>query len=138
MLLPKVLIADAISQRGLNELSRDDELDVAIKIGEKAADFNEKEFRKRVDDVVAQLQAFYKHYANNPALVRYQGRPVIFFWQAGRYDNGTWDAIRAQVDPDHNAVWIADGDQFGILSGDAWDGISPYAIAWSCRSHSPP
>ena len=30
---PKVLIADSISQRGANELSRDAELDVAIKIG---------------------------------------------------------------------------------------------------------
>ena len=63
--------------------------------------------------------------------MRYQGRPVIFFWRAGTYDNGTWNAIRSQVDPERNAVWIADGDNFGILSGDAWDGISPYSIAWS-------
>jgi Glycosyl hydrolase family 99 len=56
---------------------------------------------------------------------------VIFFWRASTYDNSTWSAIRNQVDPAHNAVWIADGDQFGILNGDAWDGISPYAIAWS-------
>ena len=33
MLPPKVLIADAISQRGIDELSRDNELDVAIKTG---------------------------------------------------------------------------------------------------------
>jgi hypothetical protein len=85
------------------------------------------------DDVVAQLQAFYAKYADSPAVVRYQGRPVIFFWQSATYDNATWDAIRGQVDPDHKAVWIADGDQFGILSGDAWDGISPYAIAWSAN-----
>jgi hypothetical protein len=82
-------------------------------------------------DVVAQLQAFYANYADNPALVRYQGRPVVFFWQSTTYDNATWSSIRSQVDPDHKMVWIADGDQFGILSGDAWDGISPYAIAWS-------
>ena len=30
---PKVLIADSISQRGIDELSRDEELDVAIKTG---------------------------------------------------------------------------------------------------------
>lgn len=84
-----------------------------------------------VDDVVAQLQAFYAKRIDHPAVVRYAGRPVIFFWRAGTYSNATWDAIRAQVDPDRKAVWIADGDQFGILSGDAWDGISPYAIAWS-------
>jgi D-3-phosphoglycerate dehydrogenase len=33
VLSPKVLIADAISQRGIDELSRNDELDVAIKTG---------------------------------------------------------------------------------------------------------
>jgi hypothetical protein len=84
-----------------------------------------------VDDVEAQLAAFYTHHANRPGMVRYQGRPVIFFWQASTYDNATWSAIRQQVDPDHHAVWIADGDSFNILAGDAWDGISPYAIAWS-------
>jgi hypothetical protein len=83
------------------------------------------------DDVVAQLKAFYDNRINHPAIVRYDGRPVIFFWRAGMYDNATWNAIRAQVDPNHNAVWIADGDQFNILRGEAWDGISPYAIAWS-------
>ncbi len=84
-----------------------------------------------VDDVTAQLKAFYAKRLSHPAIVTYQGRPVIFFWRAGMYDNDTWNAIRAAVDPGHRAVWIADGDQFGILAGDAWDGISPYAIAWS-------
>jgi hypothetical protein len=84
-----------------------------------------------VDDVIAQLHAFYDQDANRPGMVRYQGRPVIFFWRANTFDNGTWNQIRAQVDPDHKAVWMADGDSFSILGGDAWDGISPYAIAWS-------
>jgi hypothetical protein len=84
-----------------------------------------------VDDVIAQLRAFYENRANHPAMVRYQGRPVIFFWRAATFDTGTWDFIREQVDPEHRAVWMADGDNFGILGGSAWDGISPYAIAWS-------
>lgn len=84
-----------------------------------------------VDDVIAQLRAFYENRANHPAMVRYQGRPVIFFWRAATFDNGTWDFIRSQVDPEHRAVWMADGDNFGILGGSSWDGISPYAIAWS-------
>src|SRR5918999_4959088 len=84
-----------------------------------------------VDDVIAQLRAFYDTRAGHPAMVKYQGKPVIFFWRASTFDNGTWSYIRSQVDPDHNSVWMADGDNFGVLSGDAWDGISPYAIAWS-------
>lgn len=82
-------------------------------------------------DVVAQLRELYRTRLSHPAVITYQGRPVIFFWRAGIFDNGTWSAIRAEVDPERRAVWIADGDQFGILAGDAWDGISPYAIAWS-------
>jgi hypothetical protein len=84
-----------------------------------------------VGDVIAQLKAFYALRINHPALVRYQGRPVIFFWRAATFDNAVWDDIRRQVDPGHTAVWIADGDNFGILTGQAWDGVSPYAIAWS-------
>jgi hypothetical protein len=84
-----------------------------------------------VQDTIDQLRAFYDHRLHHPSIVRYQGRPVIFFWRASTYDNGTWNGIRDQVDPDHNAVWIADGDNFNILGGAAWDGISPYAIAWS-------
>jgi hypothetical protein len=86
-----------------------------------------------VDDVIAQLRAFYGKRLQHPAMVRYEGRPVIFFWRASMYDNATWSYIRSQVDPDHTAVWIADGDDFSILSGDAWEGISPYAIAWSAN-----
>jgi hypothetical protein len=86
-----------------------------------------------VDDVIAQLRAFYDQRAKHPAILRYQGRPVIFFWRASTYDNATWHAIREQVDPGRTAVWIADGDNFSILGGDAWDGISPYAIAWSAN-----
>jgi len=86
-----------------------------------------------VEDVVAQLKAFYARRITHPGMVRYEGRPVIFFWRAGMYDNDAWSFIRSQVDPTHTAVWIADGDNFSILSGDAWDGISPYAIAWSAN-----
>jgi glycosyl hydrolase family 99 len=106
-------------------------LDTAQKTGFRATIHFETPHFWGVDDVIAQLRAFYDKRINHPAIVRYQGRPVIFFWQASKFDNGTWSYIRSQVDPDHNGVWIADGDQFGILSGDAWDGISPYAIAWS-------
>jgi hypothetical protein len=108
-------------------------LEVAQKSGFRATIHFETPHFWSVDDVVAQLKVFYATRIANPALVRYQGRPVIFFWAASTYDNATWSSIRNQVDPNHNAVWIADGDQFSILNGDAWDGISPYAIAWSAN-----
>lgn len=106
-------------------------LDLAQKSGfEATIDFETNHFWG-ADDVIAQLQAFYNNRISSPSIVRYQGKPVIFFWYIRQYDNATWSYIRSQVDPNHNAVWIADGDQFGVLNSDAWDGISPYAIAWS-------
>jgi len=84
-----------------------------------------------VDDVVQQLKAFYQARLGNPHMATLRGKPVIFFWRASTFDNGTWDGIRGEVDPEHRALWIADGDKLGILAGSAWDGLSPYAIAWS-------
>jgi hypothetical protein len=106
-------------------------LDISQTTGFKATIHFETPKFWGVDDTIAQLRAFYDHRINHPAMLRYGDRPVIFFWRASTFDNGTWNVIRGQVDPEHKAIWIADGDNFGILSGDAWDGISPYAIAWS-------
>jgi hypothetical protein len=108
-------------------------LDIAQKSNFRATIHFETPTFWGVDDVIAQLKAFYATRANHPAMVRHQGKPVIFFWRASTFDNATWNFIRAQVDPERDVVWIADGDQFSILSGDAWDGISPYAIAWSAN-----
>ncbi|MBI2755862.1 MAG: hypothetical protein HYX52_04035 [Chloroflexi bacterium] len=81
-------------------------------------------------DIAGQLGQFYQ-YVNSPAMVRYQGRPVLFFWRASVRDNSFWNAMRQQFDPERKVVWLADGDNFAFPAGDAWDGISPYAIAWS-------
>jgi hypothetical protein len=86
-------------------------------------------------DFDSQLAGFYQ-YANDPAMVRYQGHAALFFWQSGALDPGLVSLERSSIDPDHNVLWIADGDQFGILRGDAWDGISPYSIAWSANPGS--
>ena len=106
-------------------------LDLGARSGFRATVEFETDHFWGVDDVVAQLRALYAGRLNHPATLRYRGRPVIFFWRSATFDNGTWSAIRDQVDPGHAAVWIADGDNFAILGGAAWDGISPYAIAWS-------
>ena len=82
-------------------------------------------------DIAEQLGNFYQEHLDNPALVRYQGKPVIFFWRTSALDAGTWAGVRAQVDPGHRAVWIAEGDKFDQLNGDTFDGIHPYSIAWS-------
>ncbi|CAA9287421.1 MAG: GH99 [uncultured Chloroflexi bacterium] len=77
---------------------------------------------------VGELSQFMQH-ADHPAMVRYQGKPVVFFWRAT--DSPQWLALRNQIDPNRRTVWLADGDNFNILRNDAFDGISPYQIAWS-------
>lgn len=68
-------------------------------------------------------------YFADPAWFRINGKPVVVFYGIRAYDLGTWGAIRAAVDPDHQAIWIGEGDIFSYLN--VFDGIHPYSIAWS-------
>jgi hypothetical protein len=78
------------------------------------------------------LSAYYQ-LLQDPNLLRYQGKPVLFFWQTAGTNPERWSALRNRVNPDHRALWIADGDKFGVLQQPAFDGISPYAVAWSAN-----
>jgi hypothetical protein len=71
-----------------------------------------------------------------PAYLRIDGRPVIFFWRLRAIpldgaENAleAWRAVRAEVDPNHQAIWIAEGDRFEFL--EVFDGIYPYSVAWA-------
>lgn len=81
-------------------------------------------------DTDAVLDRFYND-INDPNILRYQGKPVVFFWRTGSDSPDVWAARRQRLDPDHNVLWVADGDDFSLLRQPAFDGISPYAIAWS-------
>jgi hypothetical protein len=82
-------------------------------------------------NLAGELQGFYDKRLNDPGLVSYQGRPVLFFWATWLHSAAEWNDLRATVDPQRRAMWLADGDKFNLIGEDAWDGISPYAIAWS-------
>ncbi|MHB9092424.1 MAG: glycoside hydrolase family 71/99 protein, partial [Chloroflexota bacterium] len=75
-------------------------------------------------------------FTSHPNWVRYGGKPVIFFWRPtalatnpGESPIAAWQALRQEVDPGHNTIWIGEGDDFSYLQ--AFDGIHPYSIAWS-------
>ncbi len=74
--------------------------------------------------------------SQHPNWIRYQGKPVIFFWRpaavaraAGESALAVWQSLRQEVDPGRTTVWIGEGDDFSYLS--VFDGIHPYSIAWS-------
>ena len=86
--------------------------------------------------VVAGLRYLAGTQAGQPGYLRYEGRPVIFFWrleavpqEGQRSAVEAWRSIRDEVDPDREALWIGEGDRFEFLR--VFDGIYPYSIAWS-------
>ncbi|MGF1503609.1 MAG: glycoside hydrolase family 99-like domain-containing protein, partial [Anaerolineae bacterium] len=68
-------------------------------------------------------------HAQLPADFHYNGKPVFFFWYQQRYSLDDWAAIRQQVDPNRESIWIAEGiatDAVGVF-----DGLHLYTIAWA-------
>lgn len=92
-------------------------------------------FQSRRDYVQALRYAHFMH-MSHPGYLRIEGKPVIFFWRPRALSLGgadstveAWRAVRDEVDPYRQALWIAEGDRFEYL--DIFDGIYPYSIAWA-------
>jgi len=85
-------------------------------------------FIHNVDDLKKALRHVITVHAAHPAFFRYDGRPVIFFWQNRQLARDTWQAIRAEVDPQRQTIWIAEGDDPRWL--DVFDGLHLYTITW--------
>jgi uncharacterized protein YraI len=61
--------------------------------------------------------------------LRYQGKPVIFFWRQQRFSVDQWAAIRNQVDPNRDTFWIAEGTDLAHQA--VFDGHHLYSDAWA-------
>ncbi|HRJ44147.1 MAG TPA: endo-1,3-alpha-glucanase family glycosylhydrolase [Caldilineaceae bacterium] len=68
-------------------------------------------------------------HANHPAFLRVDGRPVIFFWRPTLWSVDSWRAIREQVDPGRNALWIAEGVDMSYQA--VFDGHHLYSNTWN-------
>ena len=66
-------------------------------------------------------------HAQHPAYLRYQDRPVVFFWRQQRFSAEEWAAIRSEVDPNHTSLWIAEGVDIAYQS--VFDGEYLYSVA---------
>ena len=102
-----------------------------------------RDFRVTVDfDINSPVMGGVASYADNlrhlltvhaahPAYLRYQGRPVVFFYNVSRLPVATWRSIRDQADPGRKALWIAEGVDLAYLS--VFDGHHLYSTTWPNR-----
>ncbi|MCB0045703.1 MAG: glycoside hydrolase family 99-like domain-containing protein [Caldilineaceae bacterium] len=82
-----------------------------------------------VEAITGALQHINSVHAAHPAYLRVDGRPVVFFWRPTIYDTGTWQGIRAQVDPGHHSIWISEGVDVSYLQ--VFDGHHLYSNTWN-------
>ncbi|MGC9395542.1 MAG: endo-1,3-alpha-glucanase family glycosylhydrolase [Anaerolineae bacterium] len=91
-------------------------------------------FLQTEDAVLDALQALREGRAQHSAYLRVDGRPVVFFWRQDQFSVATWQAIRAQVDPERQMLWIAEGVQLDYI--EVFDGLYLYSVAWSATPAS--
>jgi hypothetical protein len=77
------------------------------------------------------LRHLHQVHAAHPAWLRYQGRPVVFFYNVSRLPVATWRSLRDQVDPQRLALWIAEGTNLKYQA--VFDGHHLYSITWPNR-----
>lgn len=121
-------------------------LDVAAPSSLKAAillETDSTQFFPNRGALVAGLRHALTTHATHPAYLKVDGKPVIFVWrpssvfapngarvnQKGGPTVAAWRSLLDEVDPNRQAIWIGEGDDFAIL--EVFDGIFPYSIAWA-------
>jgi hypothetical protein len=77
------------------------------------------------------LRHLHQVHAAHPGYLRYQGRPVVFFYNVSRLPVATWQSLRDQADPQRLALWIAEGTDLKYQS--VFDGHHLYSITWPNR-----
>lgn len=104
-------------------------LDIAGGKGFSATiDFEANRYGSR-DALVSALSYVRDQLMPHGAFARVNGKPVLFFWRQQVRSVDEWAAIRAQVDPNHDQIWIAEGVNIAYQA--VFDGHHLYSIAWS-------
>lgn len=81
--------------------------------------------------IVNGLRHLIQNHTGHPAYLRWNGKPVIFFWRQNMFGVNEWAAIRNEVDPNRTTIWIAEGVDAGYLA--QFDGHHLYSVAWDAN-----
>lgn len=92
-------------------------------------DMFQNDYNETTDVVLDSLRYLIGDRINHPAYLRYNGKPLIFFWNQARFSVDDWKNIRAQVDPDHNTIWVAEGTSTKFIP--TFDGLYLFNTAWA-------
>ncbi len=106
-------------------------LDIAGGAGFKAAaavDLNGP-YANSPDQVLETMNYVVNDRANHPAYLRFNGKPVIYFWNQNKFSVADWKNIRNQVDPNHNTIWVMEGTSTGYLG--VFDSLYLFNVAWA-------
>ncbi|MBZ0296815.1 MAG: SH3 domain-containing protein [Anaerolineae bacterium] len=94
-----------------------------------ALDMQEGGYNASTGEVIESLTYLISDRAQHPAYLRFNGKPVIYFWNQKRFSVGDWQYIRNQVDPNRDTIWVAEGTDTSFIP--TFDGLYLFNTAWS-------
>jgi len=94
-----------------------------------AVDLGSSNYNATADALTQTLSYIINDRANHPAYLRYNGKPVIYFWNQGRFSLSDWQYFRNLVDPGYTTIWVAEGTDTSYIG--AFDGLYLFNVAWS-------
>jgi len=85
-------------------------------------------------DVAGQVQAAVAKYANHPAYLRWNNKPMLFFWSPQTVGPASaWRVLRQRIDPSSSQVWSVDTTEMSYL--DAFDSIHLFSAGkWNAST----
>lgn len=107
-------------------------LDVAANKGFRigaSVDLDNPEFMNSEQQLIDEISYLIKERAHHPAYLRYNGKPVVYFWNQRRFPPETWARIRQQADPTRDAIWVSEGLSTAYIP--TFDGLYLFNTAWS-------
>ncbi len=94
-----------------------------------SVDMGEAGYNATVGEVTNSIRSLVSDRVNHPGYLRYQGKPLIYFWNEHRFSGADWASIRKQTDPDHHTLWVTEGADTSLIP--TFDSLYLFNTSWS-------